>query len=55
MTKSREDFLAYFSAFGTAWALLRDFGVQTEAALIVVVFAAGVLVGPRLRVILSRR
>jgi hypothetical protein len=33
----------------------RDFDVETVAALIVVVFAAGVLVGLRLRVILGRR
>lgn len=55
MKKPGQSFLAYFGAFGTAWALLRDFGVETEAALIVVVFAAGVLVGLRLQVLLNRR
>jgi hypothetical protein len=53
--KYSQDFLAYFGAFGTAWTLLRDFGLEVEAALIVVVFAAGVLVGLRLRVLLNRR
>lgn len=53
-TKSGQSFLAYFGAFGTVWTLLRDFGLDAEAALILVVFAAGVLVGLRLRVILRR-
>jgi hypothetical protein len=38
-----------------AWTLLCDFGLETEAALVAVVFAAGVLVGLRLRAILDRR
>lgn len=54
MRKSNR-FFAYFGAFGTAWPLLRDFGVETEAALMVVVFTAGILLGLRLRVILDRR
>jgi hypothetical protein len=54
MPKSRESFLGYLGAFGTVWTLLRDFGLDAEAALILVVFAVGVLVGLRLRVILDR-
>jgi hypothetical protein len=50
MRKSSERFLAYLGAFGTVWTLLRDFGLDVEAALILVVFGVGVLVGLRLRV-----
>ena len=55
MSKFVQTFFAYFGALGTAWALLRDFGLEIEVALLVVVFAAGVLLGLRLRVILDRR
>jgi hypothetical protein len=31
MSKPVQSFLAYFGALGTAWALLRDFGLEVEA------------------------
>lgn len=54
MRKSSQSSLIYFGAFGTVWTLLRDFGLEAVAALIVVAFMAGVLVGLRLRVLLDR-
>lgn len=55
MSKPGQSFLVYFGAFGTAWTLLRDFGLEAEVALIVSVFAIGILTGLRLGVILNRR
>jgi hypothetical protein len=55
MNKPGQSFLVYFGAFGTAWTLLRDFGLEAEVALIVSVFLIGVLIGLRLAVILNRR
>jgi hypothetical protein len=54
VNKPGQSFLVYFGAFGTAWTLLRDFGLEAEAALIFSVFAIGVLTGLRLAVILNR-
>lgn len=55
MNKPGQSFLVYFGAFGTAWTLLRDFGLEAEVALIVCVFGIGVLTGLRLAVTLNRR
>jgi hypothetical protein len=55
MNNPGQSFLVYFGAFGTAWTLLRDFGLEAEAALIVCVFVIGVLTGLRLAVTLNRR
>ena len=54
MSKPGQRFLIYFGAFGTAWTLLRDFGLEAEVALIVSVFAIGVLTGLHLAAILNR-
>jgi hypothetical protein len=55
MNKPGQSFLVYFGAFGTAWTLLRDFGLEAEVALIVCVFGIGVLTGLRLAVTVNRR
>ena len=55
MSKPGQSFLVYFGSFGTAWTLLRDLGLEAEVALIVSVFAIGVLIGLRLAVVLNRR
>jgi hypothetical protein len=55
MSKPGQSFLIYLGAFGTVWTLLRDFGLEVEAAVIVLVFAAGVLTGLRLRLLATRR
>jgi prevent-host-death family protein len=48
MNKPRQRALLYFGAFGTAWALLRDFGIEIQAALLLTSFVAGLLIGLRL-------
>ena len=55
MEKRGPIYLAYFGAFGTVWALLRDFGIEREAALLVVSLIVGVLIGLRLHVVLLAR
>lgn len=47
--------LIYYGAFGTTWNLLRDFGLQAFAVLLLVAFFAGVLFGLRMNAMARKR